>query len=144
MRTTDNAEGSFMSSRPNPIGLHARRTWWPSAATCAFMASGLEILSFVQYLPQRNAIGSAGSAPSFGATYLLFAVLILVLDVTVEATALWVVGRRRQAVAPVSARLGRWAGCRLRCEPVPSCEHAHIGSDYPDDPWDRSLARGSE
>ena len=99
-----------MSSHPNPIGLHARRTWWPSAATCAFLASGVEIFSFVLYLLQRNkAIGSAGSTPSLGVTYLVFAVLILVLGVTVEATALWVVGRHRQAVAPVSARLGQWA-----------------------------------
>jgi hypothetical protein len=36
-----------MSSHPNPIGLHARRTWWPSAATCAFLASGVEIFSNV-------------------------------------------------------------------------------------------------
>jgi hypothetical protein len=100
-----------MSSHPNPIGLHARRTWWPSAATCAFLAGGVEIFSFVLYLLQRNkAIWSAGSTPSLaGVTYLVFAVLILVLGVTAEATALWVVGRHQRAVAPVSARLGQWA-----------------------------------
>ena len=97
-----------MSSHPNPIGLHARRTWWPSAATCAFLASGVEIFSFVMYLLQRNkAIGSAGSTPSLGVTY--FVGLILVLGVTVQATALWAVGRHQWAVAPVSARLGQWA-----------------------------------
>src|ERR1035438_2417573 len=98
-----------MSSHPNPIGLHARRTWWPSAATCAFMASGIEIFSFVLDLLQRKAIRSAGSAPSVSVPYLVFAVLILVLGVTLEATALWVVGRHRQALAPISARLGQWA-----------------------------------
>jgi hypothetical protein len=91
-----------MSSHPNPIGLHARRTWWPSVATCAFLASGVEIFSFVLYLLLRNkAIGSV--------TYMVFAVLILVLGVTVEATALWAVGRHQRTVAPVSARLGQWA-----------------------------------
>ena len=91
-----------MGSHPNPIGLHARRTWWPSAATCAFLASGVEIFSFVLYLLLRNkAIGSV--------TYMVFAVLILVLGVTVEATALWAVGRHQRTVAPVSARLGQWA-----------------------------------
>ena len=91
-----------MSSHPNPIGLHARRTWWPSAATCAFLASGVEIVSFVLYLLLRNkAIGSV--------TYMVFAGLILVLGVAVEATALWAVGRHQRAVAPVSARLGQWA-----------------------------------
>lgn len=99
-----------MSSYPNPIGLHARRTWWPSAATCAFLAGGVEIFSFVLYLLQRNkAIGSAGSTPSLGVTYFVFVGLILVLGVTVEATALWAVGRYQRTVAPVSARLGQWA-----------------------------------
>jgi len=99
-----------MSSHSNPTGLHARRARWPSAATCAFLASGVEIFSFVLYLLQRNkAIGSAASTPSLGFTYMVFAMLILVLGVTVEATALWVVGRHQRAVAPVSARLGQWA-----------------------------------
>ena len=99
-----------MSSHSNPTGLHAKRARWPSAATCAFLASGVEIFSFVLYLLQRNkAIGSAASTPSLGFTYMVFAMLILVLGVTVEATALWVVGRHQRAVAPVSARLGQWA-----------------------------------
>jgi hypothetical protein len=99
-----------MSSHPNPIGLHARRTWWPSAAACAFLASGVEIFSFVLYLLQRNkAIGSAGSTRPLGVTYFVFLGLILVLGVTVEATALWAVGRHQRTVAPVSARLGQWA-----------------------------------
>jgi hypothetical protein len=100
-----------MSSHPNPIGLLARSAWWPSAATCAFLASGEEIFSFVLYLLQRNkAIGFAGYTLSLGVTYLVFSLLILVvLGVTVKATALWAVGRHRQAVAPVSARLGQWA-----------------------------------
>jgi hypothetical protein len=36
-----------MNSQPNPAATHARSTWLPSAATCAFLASGQEIFSFV-------------------------------------------------------------------------------------------------
>ncbi|MBV9226151.1 MAG: hypothetical protein JOY85_19120 [Acidobacteriaceae bacterium] len=44
--TKRNAEGGFVNHQPALIELCARRTWWPSAASCAFVASGLEILSF--------------------------------------------------------------------------------------------------
>lgn len=111
-----------MDSHPDPIGLHPRRTWWPSAATCAFLASGLEIFSFVLFLLQRSlvlsplqrsrVIESAGSTPSLGLAHtgVVFAEFIVVfLGVAVEATALWGVGRRQRAVAPISARLGQWA-----------------------------------
>src|SRR5215467_1216674 len=48
-------KGGFVNSHPDPTGLRARRAWWPSSASCAFVAAGLEILSFglSQYLVQR-------------------------------------------------------------------------------------------
>jgi hypothetical protein len=91
-----------VNSYPNPTGLRARRTSWPSAATCAFLVSGLEILSFVLYLLLRRRAIESG-----GLTYI--GLVIAVFGIAAQATALWGVGRRQQAVAPVSARLGQWA-----------------------------------
>lgn len=109
-----------MSTHAYPIGLQTRRTWWPSASTCAFLASGLEMVSFVFYLwqrtvvqslVQRNASGSAAGTASLDLNYIavVFPALILLIGLAVEATALWGVGRRQRHVAPVSARLGQWA-----------------------------------
>lgn len=90
-----------MNSHPNPTGLRARRTWWPSAASCAFVAAGLEILSFglSQSLLQRPP----------GLTYMGFMIAVAMISIAAQARALWGVGRRQRAVAPVSARLGQWA-----------------------------------
>jgi hypothetical protein len=97
--------------------LHAGRTWWPSAATWAFLASGLEVLSLALFLWQRSqAAGAGGSKPPLGRAVLAiaelmlaFVVWIFLLRVAVEVTALWGAGRRQGAVAPVTARLGQWA-----------------------------------
>ena len=93
-----------MNSHLDPTGLRARRAWWPSAASCAFVAAGLEILSFglSQYLVQRP------TAPP-GLTYMGFMIAVAVIGIAVQARALWGVGRRQRAVAPVIARLGQWA-----------------------------------
>src|ERR1039457_1895255 len=100
-----------MSSHPNPIGPHARRTWWPSAATCAFLASGLEIFWLVLSRWQLSrAMKFAGGTPSPDLyAGLVIDELIGLLGIAIEATALWGVGRRQRAVAPVSVRLGQWA-----------------------------------
>jgi hypothetical protein len=105
-----------MSSHVDPIVLHAKRTWWPSAATCAFLASGLDILSFGLSQLEFRLIKSAGSTPSFLTygvvfTALMFASfeLISLFGVAVKATALWAIGRRQRTDGPVSARLGQWA-----------------------------------
>ena len=102
---------------PASDALRARRTWWPSASTCAFLASGLEMLLFaLSRLLPRMVVWSAGSTPSFGLgvfaiTELMVVVLVWMslFAVAVEATALWGVARRQRAVAPVIARLGQWA-----------------------------------
>jgi hypothetical protein len=103
-----------MNSQPNPAATHARRTWWPSAATCAFLASGQEIFSFVLVQWQRGMIESARSRQSLETVYesaivgYLF-LFLLVFGVAVEARALWGVGRRQRSVAPLSSRWGQWA-----------------------------------
>ena len=94
----------------------SKRGWWPSASTCAFLASGLQIISFALYLWQRSrAIKFAGSTASFdlaalaiGELMVVFVVWIFLFGVAVEATALWGLGWRQRAVAPVIARLGQW------------------------------------
>ena len=55
-----------MNSQPNPAAVHARRIWWPSAATCAFLASGQEIFSFVLFQWQRRMMESARSLDEIG------------------------------------------------------------------------------
>jgi hypothetical protein len=103
-----------VNSHPHPdlTRLHASRTWWPSAASCAFVASGLEIVSFGLGLYVRAWALSAAAAreqailPS-SLSYLGFT--IAVIGVAAQARALWAVGRRQRAVAPVSAHLGQWA-----------------------------------
>ena len=103
-----------MNSHSDPTVLRARRTWWPSAALCAFVSSGLEIVSFGFYLQARleldamyrsKAIESVGSTPFFlGLTF-----VITLIGIAAQATALWGVSQRQQAGAPVSVRLGQWA-----------------------------------
>jgi hypothetical protein len=88
-----------------------QRVVWPAAALCAFVASGLEIFSFTYYLLLRDrAIESAGSPPHFDAGLIHgFVVAVPVIGTIAGAIALWSVGRRQRAVAPVSARLGQWS-----------------------------------
>jgi hypothetical protein len=66
-------KGGFVNSHPHPTGLRARRAWWPSAASCAFVAAGLDILSFglSQYLVQRP------TAPP-GLTYMGFMIAFMI------------------------------------------------------------------
>ena len=99
-----NRKGDFENSHPDPTGLRAKRTWLPSAASCAFVAACLEIPLFgpFQYLLQRP------TAPP-GLTYVGFMIAGAVIGIAAQARALWGVGRRQQAVALVSARLGQWA-----------------------------------
>ena len=54
-----------MSSHTDPLVLRRRRTWYSSAATCAFLASGLDILSFVLSQLVFRLIKSAGSIAGF-------------------------------------------------------------------------------
>lgn len=80
------------------IGQHERRPWWPSAATCAFLTSGLTILQLVLLQWQLNH------------TYIWVMVGVLdVFGIAAKATALWDVGRRQRGAMPVSARSGQWA-----------------------------------
>ena len=97
---------SFVNRHSDPTGLRARRTWWPSAL-CAFVSSGVEIVSFGFYLLYRSrAIESAGSTPS-SPPGLIF--VIMLIGIAAQGTALWGVSQRQQAGAPVSVRLGQWA-----------------------------------
>jgi hypothetical protein len=70
------------------IGLHERRPWWPSAATCAFLTSGLTILPLVPLQWQLNY------------TYIWLGFWTC-SESLVKATALWGVGRRRLLRRPV-------------------------------------------
>lgn len=101
-----------MSNHPDPTGLRARRTWWPSAASCAFLASGLEILSFGFWL-RTWAAAREHAVPPSGLINIGFTIglgfTIALIGIAAEARALWGVARRQQAIAPVSARLGQWA-----------------------------------
>lgn len=107
---------TILSSVPTSDALRARRTWWPSAAACAFLASGLEIFGLVLFQLQRSrAVEVIASTPSLGVAALVTAELMLVFvvwmflfSVAIELTALWGVGRREQVVAPVTAQLGQW------------------------------------
>ena len=94
----------------------ARRTWWPSASTCAFLASGLEILWFALSLFVRSRVVESAVRTFLGLTgwattalMVVFVVWMLLFSAAVRATALWAIGRRQRAVAPVTARLGQWA-----------------------------------
>jgi hypothetical protein len=90
---------------PDPTAIRARLIRWPSAATCAFLASGLEIFwSVLSRWQLSRLIESAGLV-----SQLVIVEFSYVLAVAVEAVALWGIGRRQQAVAPTSARLGQWA-----------------------------------
>ena len=108
--TKRNTEGDFVNHQPALPGLCARRTGWPSAASCAFVASGLELLSFglTRYVlaPAIAAVREHAVLPS-GPIYLGLA--MWVIDMAAQARALWGVARRQQAVSPVTARCGKWA-----------------------------------
>ncbi len=99
-----------MNSQPNPAAAHARRIWWPSAATCAFLASGQEIFSFVLFQWQHGMMESARSRQSLDEigcelTILAYIFLLLfALGVVVEARALWGVGQRQRFDAPLISR----------------------------------------
>lgn len=102
-----------MNSHVDPIVTPSRLIRWPSAATCAFLASGLQVLLFVL----SQLASGWGRLLLDGSTYAglvvveLFFVLfelIFVFGVAVEATALWGVSRRQRTVAPLSAPLGQW------------------------------------
>jgi hypothetical protein len=68
------------------------------------VAAGLQILSFglSQYLVQRP-------TAALGLTYMGFMIAAALIGIAAQARALWGVGRRQRAVAPVTARLGQWA-----------------------------------
>lgn len=104
-----------MDGNAQPIGLDRRRTRWPSAAACAFIASGLTIVSFTANLMQQRAIASARSAggiPLGVSPFNPWAILATVsqlIMIAAQAKAFWGIARVQQAVAPVSARLGQRA-----------------------------------
>src|SRR4051812_17942010 len=94
-----NAEVGFVNSHPNPTGLSGKRTWWPSAASCAFVASGLEILDFGLWLYLRAwAATREHAAPVSG--LLPIPLVIVVIGIAAQAGALWGIARRQHAVAP--------------------------------------------
>jgi hypothetical protein len=97
-----------VNSHPDPTGLRARRTWWPSAASCAFTASGQEIVSFGLGLYVSSAAAREHAA-LLNIEFMIAEFMIAVIGTAAAARALWGVGQRQQAVAPVSARLGQWA-----------------------------------
>jgi hypothetical protein len=93
---------------------HSIRIRWPSAATCAFLAGGLEIFSFALSQWQIGAIKSANTRPELlmSDQWVIVGVVLLLLfvfGVAAEATALWSVGRRQRSVAPISSRSGQTA-----------------------------------
>ncbi|MBV9611763.1 MAG: hypothetical protein JO091_04795, partial [Acidobacteriaceae bacterium] len=92
----------------------ARRAWWPSAAACAFLASGLEILAFgffrYLYALEMPVIRENGHIPSGLVDLGMYGGLtIWVIGMAAQGTAVWGITRRQQAIAPVSARWGQWA-----------------------------------
>jgi len=90
---------------PDPTVLRARLIRWPSAATCAFLASALEIFLSVLFRWQLSRLIEYAGLVS----ELVIVEFSYVLVAAVEAVALWGIGRRQRAVAPASARLGQWA-----------------------------------
>lgn len=102
------APNGFMNSHYNLPGTR-ERVLWPAAALCAFIASGLEIFSFSHYLLLRpGATESAGSPPDLHPGIIHTGFMVAVIGLIAEATALWGIGKRQRAVAPISARLGQW------------------------------------
>jgi hypothetical protein len=101
---------SIMNSEPkhpDSTVLRARLIRWPAAATCAFLASGLEIfLDVLSRWQLSKLIKYAGPVSELVIVELNFSYVLLA---AVEAVALWGIGRRQRAVAPTSARLGQWA-----------------------------------
>jgi hypothetical protein len=88
----------------------ARRTSYLSPAACAFIASGIEILSFAYYRLQRSTMIHRADSDIFPLyTSLYVALFVGVLAVAAQARALWHVGGIRRIVAPFSSRAGRWA-----------------------------------
>lgn len=85
-----------------------RLHWWPSAATSAFLMSGLEILTFVPYLlMRRRPVDTPPDilTPSPSLAYAGF--VILVIGLAAEATAMWGISRRQQRIAPLTSHLSR-------------------------------------
>jgi hypothetical protein len=119
------------------MNIRSNITLWPSGRTCAFLAAGLTILSTVIRLwhpliiqwdlpyPFQPALAHfsfvsrltlmRSMRPDLESTLqMLIAqmgllLLVLVFGVAVDATALWMAGRRQQRVAPVGSRLCRCA-----------------------------------
>jgi hypothetical protein len=97
-----------VSFSPPAVDPSSRRTWPQLAASCAFLAGGIDILSFVlyHYFVYRY---SAHPEWKFFAIGMVIGVAIVVIGVAAAAVALWTVGRRQRAVAPLSAHLGQWS-----------------------------------
>jgi hypothetical protein len=76
-----------------------RSHWWPSAATSAFLVSGLEMLTFVSYLLVRRRTAAPLSIlpPVPGLAYAGF--ILVVTGVAAEATAMWGINRQQRAAA---------------------------------------------
>src|SRR4051794_25761440 len=78
----------FVNSHPDPTG-RARRTWWPSPASCAFAASGLEILSFGLWLFYLRvwilSVTAAREHPVPPSRLIYIASLIAVIDIAAQA-----------------------------------------------------------
>jgi hypothetical protein len=88
----------------------AKRTSYFSPAACAFIASGIELLSYGIYLMQRSGmIESARSSFYFPPPSVFIALLLGLLGLAAQSRALWHVAGIQRAVAPFSARAGRWA-----------------------------------
>jgi hypothetical protein len=90
--------------------MRAQRTSFLSPAACAFIASGIEILSFAYYRVQRSEMINGADSDIFPLyTSLYVALFVGMLGVAAQARVLWHVGGIQRTVAPFSSRAGRWA-----------------------------------
>jgi hypothetical protein len=82
----------------------------PSAASCAFLMSGLEVISYaVTRLYLDLVRGTYETAPLINPLFNYTGLILGVVAVTAHAISLWGVARHQQDVAPLSVRLGRCA-----------------------------------
>ena len=90
--------------------LPAKHIPYPSAATCAFLAAAIEILSFGLAMSQRSRIRNAAETDFFlPPAWVYVSVALALTGIAAQARALWHVGVIQQTAAPLSARAGRCA-----------------------------------
>src|SRR5262245_39683556 len=104
-----------MDGGPQTIDLDRKRIRSPSAATCAFVAGGLQIASSTSILIGQRALATAQAAGDIRVGirrlqwWAIVATVIQLIMIAAQTKAFWRIARVQQPVAPISARLGQRA-----------------------------------